>query len=178
MRHTVAIALAGALGACGGGGGSRPDAADLDAGTVGPRTDAQGLRAAYHEGLGFETVRHVRVDETVDFEWQRLSPGPRVPVDAFSVRWTGWIRPRFSELYTLHALTDDGVRVFVDGEPIISDWVERTIMESTGTVALTADRWHLIRVEYFDKWDVAAARLFWSSPSQPREIIPAVQLSP
>ena len=43
------------------------------------------------------------------------SPGTGVPVN-FSVRWKGRVYPQYSQVYTFYALSDERIRVFVDGK--------------------------------------------------------------
>jgi phage tail-like protein len=133
-----------------------------------------GLRGDYYNGSNFEQLKLTRIDATVDFDWKDQSPVEEVlPQDAFSVRWTGQLRPLHSELYTFHTTSDDGVRLFVDGRLIIDSWTEHPATEDRGTMALAADRWYPITLEYYEKTGVASISLAWSSRSQIREIIPA-----
>jgi hypothetical protein len=112
-----------------------------------------------------------RVDPEIRFSWPG-SPMPGIGADGFSVRWTGRIRPDFGEEYTFHATTDDGVRVWVDGEKIIDWWRDQAPTESRGTAELRAGHMHEIRVEYYESGGGASAELGWSSASQAKEIVP------
>jgi hypothetical protein len=58
----------------------------------------RGLRGEYFAGA-FALKRLERVDATIDFDWGAGAPDPRLPADGFSVRWTGTLRPRYSEAY-------------------------------------------------------------------------------
>ena len=37
-----------------------------------------------------------------------------INANKFSVRWSGKFIPQFSQHYTFHTLTDDGIRLWVD----------------------------------------------------------------
>ncbi len=91
---------------------------------------------------------------------------------AFSVRWTGQVRARFSELYAFHLEHRGGARLFVDGEPVVDGWDDEVDLETRGSFPLGAGEWHQVRLEYWGRPGQARARLSWSSRSQPKEILP------
>jgi len=107
-------------------------------------------------------------------------PGPKDAVgsDNFSVRWTGHVTPEFSEEYTFRTISDDGVRLWVDGVSVIDNWTDHPLTEDAGTAALTAGAKHELKMEYYESGFGATARLLWESPSRPREVIPSSRLSP
>jgi hypothetical protein len=135
-----------------------------------------GLRGEYFNDTSFATRTVSRIDRTIDFEWDISAPDARVNADNFAVRWTGQVQPRYSESYTFTALSDDGVRVWIDGRQIINNWQNQAPTEASGTIELVAGRKYDIRVEYYDGAAGATMRLFWQSASQTREIIPQSQL--
>lgn len=132
----------------------------------------RGLKGEYFDDLDFVGLKATRVDPRLDFRWGTDAPAPGVDPEGFSVRWTGQLLPAASELYTLTSVTDDGCRVWVNGELVIDHWTPQGRLERTGSIRLRA--WELVdlRVEYFDQGGPAAAQLYWSSPSTPRQIIP------
>ncbi|MCL5264898.1 MAG: PA14 domain-containing protein, partial [Chloroflexi bacterium] len=101
----------------------------------------------------------VRNDAVIDFDWGLGSPGPGVPPEDFSVRWT--TNRRFSSGdYLFHTVTDDGVRLWVDSYLVIDSWYRQPPTERKARVALSAGV-HSIKVEYFE-WIVGAvARVWW-----------------
>ncbi len=139
---------------------------------------ASGLTAQYFDDMNLTNLRLTRQDPTVDFSWGRSSPDPALPSDYFSVRWTGKVQPRYSETYTFHTKSDDGVRLWVNGKLLIDNWTNHAPTENTGTVSLTAGQKYDIVMEYYEHIYGAVAQLLWSSPRQPKEIIPGSALSP
>ena len=105
-------------------------------------------------------------------EWPALNFAAR-----FSVRWTGQIVPAYSETYTISASADGGVRVTLDGRTLFDQLSPREQKEHTGTIDLKAGRKYDLRVEYAKTGSNAAAKLYWSSPSQPKQIVPPAVLS-
>ncbi len=95
----------------------------------------------------------------------------------FSVRWTGKAEPRYSETYTFHAVSNDGVRLWVDGQLIVDNWTEHSTREDRATISLRARQKVDLKMEYFQSGGGAVARLLWSSQSQEKEVISGDQLS-
>ncbi|MBD2462568.1 PD40 domain-containing protein [Oscillatoria sp. FACHB-1407] len=135
-----------------------------------------GLYGEYFNNMDFTNAAVKRTDATVNFNWGTSSPDSSVGSDTFSVRWTGQIQPRFSEEYTFYASTDDGVRLWVNGQQVINNWVNQAVKTTSGKIQLTAGQRYDIRLEYFENTGNAVSKLEWSSASQPREVIPQSQL--
>jgi hypothetical protein len=102
----------------------------------------------------------------------------------FSVCWAGEIQAQFTEPYTLYTESDAGMRVWLNEQLIINDWAGHpTTMsqEASATVNLVAGQRYLIRIEYYRNhdhpdFDFAVAKLRWSSPSTPKQVVPQSQL--
>ena len=119
-----------------------------------------------------------RVDATIDFDFGTGSPDPSITADTFTVRWTGKVQPFYSQTYTFYTTTDDGVRLWVNGQLVINSWINQAATERSGSIALTAGQKYAIVMEYFENTSAAVAKLSWSSPSQVKRIIPQTQLYP
>lgn len=117
-----------------------------------------------------------RVDPTVDFNFGTGSPSPLISVDTFAVVWSGKVQPLYTDTYTFYARTDDGVRLFVNGQPLIDAWVNRSAAENSATIDLVAGQQYDIVMQYYESANTAVAQLSWSSTLEPKTIIPARQL--
>lgn len=137
--------------------------------------DQYGLSATYFDDAGLTGASVTRVDPTVDFDWGMAKPDPAIGADTFSVRWTGQVVADRAETYTFITTSDDGVRLWVDGKPLIDDWTDHSKRDDTGQIALSAGR-HDIRMEFYDGGYDAIAELRWSSPSIPRQVVPTEKL--
>jgi len=135
-----------------------------------------GLRGEYYNNSDFTSLALLRTDPTIDFEWARGSPDPAIGADTFSVRWTGQVRPIYSETYTFYTVSDDGVRLYVDGELLIDNWTLHGATEDSGTIELVAGQLVDIEMELYENAGYAVGRLLWSSPTQAKEIVPTSQL--
>jgi cysteine-rich repeat protein len=121
----------------------------------------------------------IRTDPVVDFDWGGGSPDPSIASDDFGVRWEGSIRPEFTEDYQFFTTTDDGVRLWVDGQLLIDHWLPQGPTERTGpTISLVAGQWYPIVMEYFENGIGAFAQLRWASPSQAKQLVPSGRLAP
>jgi photosystem II stability/assembly factor-like uncharacterized protein len=135
-----------------------------------------GLKAEYYDNQDFTNLKLTRTDPTIDFDWGRDAPDPSLGAETFSVRWTGQIEALFSENYTFHTTTDDGVRLWINDRLIIDHFSDQPATEHNGTIDLVAGKKYDIKLEYYDNQYSAVAQLAWSSPSQAYEIVPQSQL--
>jgi hypothetical protein len=138
-----------------------------------------GIKAQYYRGggLGGNPVIDTK-DANINFNWAGDSPDTLLDIESFSVRWTGEIEVEFSEPYTFHANTDDGVRLWVNDQLIINRWVDRRApTEAKGTVELIGGQRIPFVMEYYESGGDAVAELRWESPSLPKQIIPDAAFS-
>ncbi|BBD66708.1 PA14 domain-containing protein [Nostoc commune NIES-4072] len=138
--------------------------------------NGNGLKAEYYDNIDFTNLKQTRTDATVNFNWGAGSPDPSIGADTFSVRWTGQVEAKYSETYNFYTTSDDGVRVWVNGQQIINKFVNQSATEYSGAIALVAGQKYDIKLEYYENKYDAVAQLSWSSSSQTKEIIPQSQL--
>jgi glucose/arabinose dehydrogenase len=150
-------------------------AAAVGVSAVAPGT-GNGLAAVYFNNADLTGTSVVRTDPAVSFDFGAAAPDPFITPDTFSARWVGFVEPRFSEAYTFTTTSDDGVRLWVDGAPVIDQWNGHGAARHGGTVALVAGRRHAIRLEYYQDAGPAVIGLEWQSASQPAEVVPRGQL--
>lgn len=136
-----------------------------------------GLKAEYFNNMTLSgTAAMARTDATIDFNWGNGGPGSPINNDNFSVRWSGKIQPCYSETYTFYTQSDDGIRLWVNGIQVISNWTDHGSATNTGTINLTAGQKYDIVLEFYENGGQALAQLSWSSASQSQQIIPQSQL--
>lgn len=99
----------------------------------------------------------VRNDNHIDFSWGNGSPAAGINADKFSVRWTRDLNLTPGR-YRFTAVTDDGVRLWVNGQQIINEWVDRRPTESTGEITLPGGTVE-VKMEYFENVGGATAKL-------------------
>lgn len=138
--------------------------------------ESNGLSAVYYDNADLTGLTFSRIDGTINFNWGSGSPDSSIGGNTFSARWIGKILPQFSETYTFYARTDDGVRVWVNNQLIIDNWVNQGATERSGTITLSAGVKYDIKMEYYEDRGKAVAELRYSSPSVPKQIIPSTSL--
>ena len=144
----------------------------------GPTANGTGLTAAYFSSPNFGGTQITRTDASVAFDWGTGSPASGIGAEGFSVRWTGQVQAQFSETYTFTTLSDDGVRLWINGQLLIDNWTDHAPMENSGTITLEAGQKYDVKMEYFENGGGAVAKLYWASPSTAKQIIPMSQLFP
>ncbi len=148
---------------------------------VAPSDVGTGLRGEYFTNQnktfnGAATL--VRNGEVVDFDWGNGSPAPSISNDTFTARWTGQVQPQFTEAHTFYTTSDDGVRLWVDDQLIIDQWIDQGPTTWSGTVSLIAGSRYAVRLEFYEAGGGALAKLEWSSARTPRVIMPRERLFP
>jgi beta-glucosidase len=121
-----------------------------------------------------------RIDPSLDFIWNNISPGPGVPVENFSARWTGELVPSVDGDYRLGANADGGYRLYFDGKLLLDDWVpysRRGQRSVTSLVHLQAGHAYSVRFEYFRRFRESYARLLWVPPNLVQEAVDAARKS-
>ncbi|MCB1094028.1 MAG: DUF1929 domain-containing protein [Verrucomicrobiae bacterium] len=132
-----------------------------------------GLNGSYYDGMAFNSLKATRTDHKIDFNWGTSSPYiAELGVDTFSERWTGWVVPDYTETYTFFTQSDDGVRLWVNGQQLVNNWTDHAPTENSGTIALTAGQPVAITIEHYENGGGATMQLSWSSPRTPKQIIP------
>lgn len=134
------------------------------------QTEATGLQATYFDNQDFTGKQVTRTDSSINFNWGESSPLAGIAADTFSVRWTGSITPRYSELYTFIINADDGIRLWVNGVKLI-DELGYTPHTRYAKLRLQANKNYAIKLEYSESIFGASVKLEWQSLSQKREVI-------
>ena len=147
---------------------------------TGRPTPTNGVLGLYYNEPDHTGAFKIRYDATIDFDWGEAAPFIGVNRDRFSVRWLGTLTPQFTEHYTFHTVTDDGVRLYLNTNLLIDAWNEQPQNRDHVSVpmVLYAGLKYDFRMEMFDNAARAVAKLYWSSPSTPRTIIPRACFTP
>jgi len=140
-----------------------------------PKGSGNGLFGVYYAGSNLTGAVAMRLDDAIHFSWAQ-APMLGLPHDGFSVRWMGYLEAPSTDQYTFHFGTDDGGRLYLDGQLLADHWQRHDYAETNVTVDLKAGEKRKIKLEYFDSLGFAQARLFWSAPSMPRSLVPRDRL--
>ena len=125
-----------------------------------PAQTISGWRAEY---FGTETPNttptFVRNDPAIDFDWDDNAPFVGMPREHWSARWTRTLNFT-AGYYRFTAVTDDGVRLWVDDYQLIDQWVPNDGKPFFGDTYLAAGP-HTVKMEYYNLTGRALAHLSW-----------------
>ncbi len=133
-----------------------------------------GLLGEYSDGLGNSVSR---VDGQIDFNWGTNAPHPSLAAGQFDIGWTGQLRPDYSGDYTFLINSDEGVRLWIDNELIVDDWLAHTARTASGGRWLEAGRLYDVRLEYYNQSGPANISLMWANDSQTGGVPTVVPIS-
>ncbi len=107
------------------------------------------------------TPAFVRNDSAINFDFGTAGPGGNVPGTNFSVRWT---RSQFFNAghYRFTTTTDDGVRLWLDGQLLIDQWKDQTLKSWSADITLTEGT-HWLQMDYYQRGGNARAVLTWTA---------------
>ncbi|HEV2854604.1 MAG TPA: PA14 domain-containing protein [Thermoanaerobaculia bacterium] len=142
-----------------------------------PPPPTSGLAATYFDNINFTGTTVTRVDPTVDFDWGTGSPAAGIDINTFSARWTGQVQAKVTGTHTFYTVSDDGVRLWINGVLVIDNWTDHAPTENSGTISLTAGQRYDVRMEFYENAGGAVAKLLWSAPGLAKEVVPAGQLA-
>ncbi len=105
------------------------------------------------------TPTFVRDDPAIDFDWDDNAPFVGMPREHWSARWTRTLNFT-AGYYRFTAVTDDGVRLWVDDYQLIDQWVPNDGKPFLGDTYLAAGP-HIVKMEYYNLTGRALAHLSW-----------------
>lgn len=125
-----------------------------------------GLKGEYYDNSDFTNLKLSRIDPQVNFDWASGSPASSIGADTFSVRWSGQLLVPETGNYTFSTLNSDGVRLYVNGIPLINNSVDQNTSWNDSTpIPLTAGQRVELQLEYYENTGLAVAKLKWTGPT-------------
>lgn len=129
-----------------------------------PAGTGTGLRAEYFNNRELSGAVVVsRTEASVDGDWGDGSPVGGAGRDDFSVRWSGQVEAPVSGEYVFSTVSDDGVRLWVNGVLVIDNWTGHAPTSNSGAgLALVGGRSTRFG------WSISSggARLLWAYMDQ------------
>jgi glucose/arabinose dehydrogenase len=106
-----------------------------------------------------------RTDPTIDFEWGASAPAG-VPFNEFSARWTKNFVVAEPGAYKFDVTSDDGVRLYLDGQLVLDEWKFRSRTTDSVAFQLPAGT-HQVMLEYFEATGDAVAKFGYAPTTDP-----------
>ena len=141
-----------------------PDYRPLPAEWLTASDGSQGFTAEYYRNTNLSGEPYLtRVDPTIDFDWGDGSPANGIPGDNYSIRWTATFTNKAELPVRLATLSDDGIRVSVDGKWIINNWADSdSILTENTAFQIEPGQTCEIVVEYYESAWQAKAHLYYA----------------
>lgn len=136
-------------------------------GMAGAQPTTGGWQATYWNNTDLSGTAVLQLFETdqndnpeLDRNWGTHRPWPQVESDFFSARWqrTIFLEPG---RYRFSATADDGIRVWVNDQLIIDEWINQVVSTYLGYYDVTQAGDVSIKVEYYEYQHHAVAKLTW-----------------
>lgn len=126
-----------------------------------------GLRGMYFDQMNLTGSAAERIDGPINFNWAAGAPGVAgIGANNFSVRWQGFVTAPVTGNYIFRTRSDDGVRLYIDGNLVINNWTDHSATDNdSAVIALTAGQRYPVTMEFFENGGDAVAQLSWSGPS-------------
>jgi len=126
-----------------------------------------GLRGTYFDQMNLTGNTTERIDGPISFDWGNGTPGVAgIGADNFSVRWTGFVTAPVSGNYVFRTRSDDGVRLYINGNLVINNWTDHgATNDDSAPITLTAGQRYPVTMEFYENGGQAVAQLSWSGPS-------------
>jgi YVTN family beta-propeller protein len=152
--------------------GGQESGASLGTGT------GSGLRGQYFNNTSLSGNAAVTRTQAVDFDWKASAPTSGVNANVFSVRWSGTVQAPSTGSYKFQTVSDDGVRLWINGVQVINNWtLHGATTDTSATINLVAGQRYAIKMEFYENQGDAVARLRWLTPGQESVVaIPANRL--
>jgi mono/diheme cytochrome c family protein len=133
---------------------------------VPPPVTGSGLTGRYFSNRTLSGTPVLTRIEAVDFNWGGNPPATGMAKDNFSIRWTGQVKTTTAGAYRFVTVSDDGVRLWVNGVLMIDNWTNHAAKTNTSsTITLAANTRYTITMEYYENTGSAVARLQWRLPN-------------
>ncbi|MEM1097051.1 MAG: carbohydrate-binding protein, partial [Bacteroidota bacterium] len=114
--------------------------------------EINGLNATYFDNRDLNGAPVLeRVDPQVSFDWDEAAPAEGMPEQRWSARWSGFVEAQNDLRTRFYVQSDEGVRLWIDGELEIDEWNNRSAREfQTSATRLRGGQRYHIQVEYVD----------------------------
>ena len=134
-----------------------------------------GLRGEYFNNTEFSgEPLLVRTDSVIDFKWGKGSPFTAMPINYFSVRWSGNFIAPVSGSYYIGGDFDDAIRLYIDGVKVIDRTNNRNQSSDAAKIEVVSGKQYDLRIEYIEQWYNASIKL-WGAPENPEKFKAAVE---
>ncbi|MGC9357565.1 MAG: PA14 domain-containing protein [Anaerolineae bacterium] len=137
----------------------------LAQGPINPQSSDPTWTAEYYDNVTLTGVPVLtRQERAIDHDWGTGSPALEVPTDRFSARWRRYLYLTAGS-YRFRVSSDDGVRLWIDGELLVDEWYDHAVQTFTVDKYLETGH-HMVQLDYYENTGFAEVALDWFKSGQ------------
>lgn len=123
----------------------------------------EGLTGEYFDNVTLTGKPLVtRNDKEINFSWTLFPPDNALPLDFYSVRWTGSLTAPATGTYKIGLDGNDGYRLYINNKLVIDNWQKQTYSTRLAEYTFTKNKQYDIKVEFFEPNGNAHIKLIWT----------------
>lgn len=130
-----------------------------------------GVAYTYYEGKFKSTADVLKAQPVKEGTFRNFSIKEATADDHFGYQFRSLINIPEKGVYKFHIYSDDGARLFIDGQEVIDNDGSHSAGEATGKVALEKG-FHEIRVIYFEDYMGQALEIGITGKNLPKQVLP------
>ena len=130
-----------------------------------------GVTYTYYEGKFKSTADVLKAQPVKEGTFRNFSIKEAAADDHFGYQFHSLINIPEKGVYKFHIYSDDGARLFIDGQEVIDNDGSHSAGEATGKVALEKG-FHEIRVIYFEDYMGQALEIGITGKNLPKQVLP------
>ena len=130
-----------------------------------------GVAYTYYEGKFKSTADVLKAKPVKEGTFRNFSIKEAAADDHFGYQFRSLINIPEKGVYKFHIYSDDGARLFIDGQEVIDNDGSHSAGEATGKVALEKG-FHKIRVIYFEDYMGQALEIGITGKNLPKQVLP------
>jgi beta-glucosidase len=137
--------------------------ADIPASVLTASGGGTGLTGQFYNNMTLSGTPVLTQNTTnLDYNWNGGSPGTGVNSTGWSAKWTGTLKAPANGVYTFSTNSDDGSRVFVNGQKIVDQWGDQAAHTKSGSLTLASGQSVSIEVDYYQNSGGSNLDLTWT----------------
>lgn len=130
-----------------------------------------GVAYTYYEGKFKSTADVLKAQPVKEGTFRNFSIKEAAADDHFGYQFRSLINIPEKGVYKFHIYSDDGARLFIDGQEVIDNDGSHSAGEATGKIALEKG-FHEIRVIYFEDYMGQALEIGITGKNLPKQVLP------
>jgi alpha-D-xyloside xylohydrolase len=136
-----------------------------------------GLTGSYYSGENFEQLAGSRQDSAINIAIPTGATNANELINPalsangnISIRWDGYVTPTETGDYTLETFSNNGIKLWVDNQLVISHWRQGWIpWWNVARVHFEAGHRYHLKLEWTKEQGMETVQLFWKTPSHERD---------